>query len=160
MTTVNRIAELEAEVARLKAENDRLMNDAVYGCLTRVGFEMKWRPGGAIIFGDIDGMHNLNSVLGYRQVNTLIRAALSALRLRSNTIVAGRWFSGDELVWSVPAGDALGFAERIQAVFDAHGLSITLGIARAADDLQAAVAVSSDRVQTAKRLGRRGSVEH
>jgi GGDEF domain-containing protein len=147
-----RIAELEALVAKLT-------HDPSYGCLSRAGFELTWQPGGAVVFGDIDGMHSLNSALGYEQVNTLIRAALAALRLRSNTLVAGRWFSGDELVWSVPAGDAAGFAERIRAVFDAHGLSITLGIARAADDLQAAVGVASDRVQTAKKLGRRGSVE-
>jgi GGDEF domain-containing protein len=144
MTPEQRIAELEALV-------DRLTHDASYGCLSRAGFELQWQPGGAIVFGDIDHMHRLNHDLGYETVNEMIRDALAALRLRADTFVAGRWFSGDELVWAVPSLDAHAFAERVRAAFASYGLGITLGVALAGDDLQAAVQIAADKVQAAKR---------
>jgi GGDEF domain-containing protein len=139
-----RIAELEALVAQLT-------HDASYGCLSRAGFELAWQPGGAIVFGDIDHMHRLNNDYGYTTVNEMIRDALAALKTRDDTIVAGRWFSGDELVWSVPAGDAAGFVARIRATFTDHGLSITLGIAAAEDDLSEVVGRAAEQVQAQKR---------
>jgi GGDEF domain-containing protein len=146
-----RIAELEAENARLRETVERLAHDPVYGCYTRAGFELQWQGGGAIVFGDIDHMHRLNNDLGYAQVNEMIAGALSELKTRDDTITAARWWSGDEIIWALPSLDAHAFAERARAVFAAHGLGITLGVALAGDDLQTAVQIAADKVQAAKR---------
>lgn len=121
-----RIAELEAALAAAHT-------DAVYGCLTRVGLEYWWRQQPAdhraAIFGDIDHMHEHNEARGYDAMDAAICAALAAVPLRqgerSVDAVAGRWYSGDELVWIVPERDAFGVMQRI-ALLEATTVAATL----------------------------------
>jgi GGDEF domain-containing protein len=102
-----------AYIWHLRRTVQALSYDSAYGMLTRAGGEQalrRLRGPVDVVFFDIDRMHDLNSRLGYERVNSLIRAAF---HVRSKDILICRYFSGDELLAVVRAGDGEGFARRI-----------------------------------------------
>lgn len=152
-----------AAVAYHQAVVNRLERDATYGCLTRAGVDRRWartrKAGRAVVFGDIDAMHELNARLGYEEVNGRIRRALARLTTRPDDVIGGRWYSGDELVYIVPATDGDGFARRMQRAFEAEGLGITLAVAPLAGrTLVEGVEAAQKLVSQAKAEGRRGTI--
>lgn len=131
--------------------------DPAFGMLTRAGLDARLdRLSSAvdILFVDIDQVHELNTRLGYNEVDRLIR---SAFVMRSgDAIIVGRWYSGDEIIVVAPTGDGQGLAERLQLRLGAVGLSATIAVASAAP--RAAIESAKTQVQVAKRNGVRGCV--
>ena len=146
---------------RLERSVTHLMVDATYGVLTRNGLDLRWRQLGAqadrleVVFFDLDELHAANERYGYADVDRRIRAAL---QVRASDLCVARWYSGDELVIVVGAGDGHGAAERILARLRANGLSATFGVVPAQRHLAQAVMAASRKVQSAKALGLRGTI--
>jgi hypothetical protein len=99
-------------------------------------------------------MHSLNEQHGYEGVNALIRSAFEAVRA-TDTLVIGRWFSGDEMVIVVPAGSETRVASRLLACLAQNSLSGTVAVSAVAS-FHTAVEVASSAVQAAKAAGIRG----
>lgn len=144
---------LQDEIVRLKAENAELKIHAPYGIYTRAALEIEKRSVSEraeyVVFGDIDDMHGLNTQYGYEEVNARIR---NALQVRSSDLLlAGLWFSGDEIVFVV-RGDVLGFINRVQLAFAKQGMGITLAYAKITDfeNIDAAIQASAETVQRLK----------
>lgn len=146
-----------------------LAYDLNYGCYTRPGLELLVWPhirqrARWIIFADLDGIHALNEMVGYEEVNRRVRAAMQ-LR-KDDFISAGRWYSGDELLWIIcdsderKPSDPQKAAKRLQNAFLENGLSATFGICRVLSyaDLPANVSPAIDLVKQAKKLKKRGTV--
>lgn len=134
-------------------------HDASYGVLTRSGGEAAWqrvRKPVEIVFFDLDQLHQLNTTLGYAEVDRRIHAAI---QLRRSDIASMRWYSGDEIVVIVPVGDGIAVAERLQESLHAHGLSATFGvITTTTRQLTHEVNRASALVQAAKAAGQRGRI--
>jgi len=145
--------------AKIKIE--ALTTCSTYGCLTRQGIDLNWQKRGnkalSVIFFDIDKMKEANTEWGYTEVNRKISAVLS--QIRSDEIVLGRWFSGDEIVILCLPSEAERAAQRLQQTFISEGMSATFAIAPCThNDLAANVKPASDAVQAAKEKGDRGSI--
>jgi GGDEF domain-containing protein len=88
------------KIQELQRKVEELSRDDVYGIWTRAAFVQfcKVMPRGirAIVFLDFDRIHELNSLVGYQEVDRRIRSALS-INLRASDLMA-RWYSGDEIV--------------------------------------------------------------
>lgn len=146
-----------------------LAYDVNYGCYTRPGLELIVWPeirerAQWIIFADLDKIHELNESIGDEEVNRRIREAFGKMR-KSDVISAGRWYSGDELVWILcrtddrPAANPRQAARRLKAVFERFGLSATFGIARVLSyELAENVEPASKLVKRSKKNGSRGTV--
>jgi GGDEF domain-containing protein len=86
-------------------------------CLTRTGVRATWQgQKRGLIFMDLDHMHRLNSLLGYEQVDALIKRALATIRSTDKVDTVGQWMSGDEFIIICPAGDEIGLATRLKGV--------------------------------------------
>lgn len=127
---------LEAEITRLReALADHQISEA-FGCYTRKALTRDLLPGFdargfAIVYLDIDSLTLLNEAYGKAErknadvpsVNERIFASFAAMR--SADVLIGQWFSGDEFVALVPAADAYGFTQRLQAELRANGITAT-----------------------------------
>lgn len=134
----------------------------IFGCLTREGIDTHWRRVErrhhqlAILFMDIDNMHDCNSSYGWESVNQRITAALKSVR---STEFAGRWQRGDELIVVAPRNDAEQAAERIAEAFRVNELSVTIGIADCKSQaLSENVQMAATLVHVAKQQGARGTI--
>jgi len=174
---VAELQQADERAGRLQQRLNDAHRDASYGCLTRAGLDERYswhqrRDTAALgfIFFDLDGMHDLNTELGYAAVDARIRAAL-AHSTRDGECAAGRWYSGDELVvlLEIVPGDT-GVAEtvalRIADELEAVGLSATFafgslhGRSSWVDrPLAAIIERLSLIVQAAKVNGQRGSIQ-
>lgn len=141
---------------------DTLAHDQTYGCFSRQGLELVAWPQIAkqarwVIFADIDGMHELNTMHGYSEVDKRIRKALNA---RAGDVAAiGRWYSGDEILWVISRGDPEGMVKRLTAAFAKQGLSATFAIEPVTSKkLALNVNKAAARVQQAKKNNQRGAV--
>jgi GGDEF domain-containing protein len=94
------VEELHKKIEDLQKKIDELSRDAVYGVWTRPAFLQfcKVMPRGvrAVVFLDFDRIHELNGLVGYKEVDRRINNSLN-INLRSSDLIA-RWYSGDELV--------------------------------------------------------------
>jgi len=138
-----------------------------FGCYTRAGLEkIIWNEiSGSVqfsVFFDIDDMHELNEQHGYDGVNERIK---NSLKVRSTDYVAGQWFSGDEIVVLITnnsardESDVSKFCQRLQRSFIKNGISITIGVSKISSfDLMQVVKPAFDLVQSAKKEGRRGTI--
>lgn len=124
--------------------------DPTYGVLTRAGFERRaarLRAGYDLVLFDIDGFKQLNSVLGYAEVNKLMHAAL---QLRdADVLFVWRHFSGDEIGLVVRAGQGHGLVQRLEARLAAFGLRATFAVITR-PPLSTAIAEAEHQVQMAK----------
>lgn len=143
------VAELENRIAELEHHRD-------FDLPRRPVVERRWASvtpsEAAVIFIDLDGLHNLNKRHGYEGVNARIRAAFGQLheRLRPDTTVA-QWYGGDEFVITCPLGNAHGLCARVQALLHQHGLSGSFAIVRGdGRPLEALVMEASERMQAAR----------
>lgn len=156
-------------VHEIQALIENLARDPVYGCYTRPGLEyIVWpeirQRARWIIFADMDGFHDLNEACGYDDVNERMQKALQLRKM--DAAAAGRWFSGDELVWILcdtdgrpPTNPQLA-ARRLQKTFKKFGLSATFGISRVLSYHLAENVLPAYRlVQQAKKLGLRDTVK-
>lgn len=149
------------QIKKQRQEIKRLHICPTYGCLSRQGINSYWnslqrKDGLAIVFLDIDHMGELNSRLGYQEVDQRLSRAFS--QVRSNELL-GRWYSGDELVMLVPRIEAIAAATRIQNALKLEGISATFGIANAEGQfLSDIVKQASALVQESKRKGDRGII--
>lgn len=132
-----------------------------YKVLTRQGLDLYWqqtrrKSNLAVVFLDLDFMHELNAKLGYQAVDAKIA---KAMQTRKGETIA-RWYSGDELVCIVPAADAAQCADRLRRSLQSQGLSATFGIAPVdpTEPLANAVNVAAGLVQSAKAQNRRGEI--
>jgi len=158
----------DMDVIQLRTLVTMLANDADYGCLTRQGLELITWPeiqqtARWIIFADIDHLHDANEEHGYEGANQRIRQAIQ-LR-KTDVAAAGRWFSGDELVWVLcvteertPINPILA-ARRLQDSFEQVGLTATFGISQVCSpDLVENVSRAAEMVTAAKGLGQRNTI--
>jgi GGDEF domain-containing protein len=145
----------------LRRELRAALVDQAYGILTRLGGERTWKHMSAryaafeVVFLDLDDLHQLNTELGYAEVDRRIRAVLN---FRQEDIVMARWYSGDEIIAVVPKGDGAGFAQRLLCSLKRQQLSATFGIVPALPQLADAVQSAMQIVSAAKAEGRRGTV--
>jgi GGDEF domain-containing protein len=141
---------------------DRLTTCPVYSIGTRQKLETNWprlpHKNRSVIFFDFDKIHELNQQLGYIAVDKKIAAALANFRKTRGDTVSYRWYSGDEIVITVPTQDAQATAQRLQLAIAAQGLSATIAIAKSTGNLKDTVRTASDRVQAAKAAGIRGQI--
>ena len=154
---VERVEALENEVKELST--DRVYSSPGFDVLTRSGMERRWHKRASdhdtLIFVDLDELREANSRYGYEGANQRIAAGLA---VGDSTIICGRWFSGDEIVFLCNRTDAKGLAQRLQRELTAQGLAATFGIAPVSDDLQASVTRAADLVQAAKARNERGAI--
>jgi GGDEF domain-containing protein len=134
---------------------EQLARDDAYGCYSRQGLELVVWPRIAdkarwVIFADIDDMHQLNTRLGYAEVDRRIRVAL---QVRSSDVMAtGRYFSGDEIVWVISNGDPEGMIKRLASNLAQQGLSAVFASSPVTSKmLTENVASAAARVQEAKK---------
>lgn len=155
---LKRLLFLEMQNEKLKEENDFLKRDSAFGIHTRGGLEIESRKlAGKLIavFIDLDNIHGLNQRFqSQTPVDKLIRNAF-ALR-NDDLILAGRWRSGDEVVFIVKANPQ-GFASRLQSSLNAQGLSATIAWQPIVKhDLCGAVEKAMAKVYAAKEQNKRG----
>lgn len=147
---------LSNDVATLQAMLIASYTDEKYGCLTKAGIQnvYVYAPETSVIFLDIDGMHDLNKKYSYAGVDARIKASIA---VRESDTVAGRWMSGDEIVFIVPTDDAEGLIARLQNSFAAQGLTAMYASAPIASNisLDEAVTIAASNVQAQKAV--RGS---
>ena len=161
MTNYNDLTrqELIEALAAANARVEAMRIDPTYGVLTRVALDAEPPQHGAIVFWDVDHMHELNEQWGYEIVDSRIRLVCKSIREREGCILVARWYSGDELIYCCPTADVAAAAERIVELFRAQGIGITAGVAEIGPDgWKASVSVASSLVQAAKRDGDRGRV--
>src|SRR3972149_6988341 len=95
---IGRILGYQSEIEALNRKLQELSWDQVFGMWTRTAFLQFCRvmPRGrrALVFIDLDHIHELNHKLGYAEVDRRVRSTFS-IPLRSSDIVA-RGDSGDE----------------------------------------------------------------
>lgn len=77
---------------------NRLIHDSTFGILTRQGLEYKmgYESLYNCLFIDFESVRCMNTVLGYKHVNSLLKSILSTFHYPDTLI--GRLFSGDEIV--------------------------------------------------------------
>ncbi len=88
------------DVDTLLEKIERLSVDKAFGMLTRNALEEKLNDKNKMfncLFIDLCNMSNLNGLLGYEEVNRIIKEMFTELK-ESEEIIVGRWFSGDEIV--------------------------------------------------------------
>ena len=152
---MNTLEQLQAQIEQLRTENSTLKHDQAFGILTRPGLEIEYRKlTGDLyaVFIDLDGIHALNEKLGsYGPVDAMIRNAFSMRRDDLMLVIAGKWKSGDEVLFIVKA-DPDGFIARLHSDLSANGLSASAAYAKIENnDLFAAVKIASSQVATAKK---------
>jgi len=151
---MNTLEQLQAQIEELRNENNTLKHDNAFGILTRGGLEIEYRKltgDQYAVFIDLDGIHALNEKLGsYEAVDALVRNAFASRRDDLVLTIAGKWKSGDEILFIVKA-DPDGFIARLHSDLAANGLSATAAYARIENnDLFAAVNIASSQVAAAK----------
>jgi len=135
--------------------------DPTYGILTRVALEASPATEGAIVFWDVDKMHDLNQVWGYEGVDKRIREACAHIRHTRGCTLIARWYSGDEFIYACPAAEASQAAASIVALFKAQSIGVTCGVAEiVGGDWREAVRTASGMVQNAKADNNRGGVHY
>jgi GGDEF domain-containing protein len=121
------IKELQEQVRKLEGIIEKLSTDPSYGIVTRSALELELPTvsdrARFLIFLDIDGLHDLNERIGHDESNARIRRALHVRA--GDVLIRGKWYSGDEIVFILPACDPEGFLSRLQEGFAAEGLSFT-----------------------------------
>lgn len=131
--------QLEAELAALNAKLAIYQRSVSFGCYTRQALNIDILPtfdttGITLVYIDIDGLKQLNDQYGKELridpakpcVNERIATSLAAMR--SDDVIIGQWFSGDEFIALVPSNDADGYAARLQAALISNGVTATFVI--------------------------------
>jgi GGDEF domain-containing protein len=138
-----------------------LSYDSAFGISTRAAFDQYARTHTGscdVIFIDLDKIHDLNHAVGEDEVDRRVRVAIQH-RASDRALYRTRYKSGDELLFLVPLGDGLPFAERLHAQFTEAGLSATIAVeACVCGDLLAAIAPAQRRVYAAKVADQRGRI--
>ena len=111
----------------------------------------------AVVFADIDYLHEANERLGYAAVDKGIREALRTRRSDRLPVPPGR-IGGDELCLVCRSDTAIALCKRIQSDLKWHGLSATFAIAEVSASVEDALRSASDICQEAKRRGERGTI--
>jgi hypothetical protein len=142
----------------LQDENLLLKQDSAYGILTRPALEIEYRKldeDAWLIFIDMDQIHALNEKYeSYEPVDKMIRRAFQARA--KDFILAGRWKSGDEIVFIVRT-DPDGFIFRLQHSLKKFGLSATCNAQKIkGNDLVGAAQRAVRIVYAAKKADNRG----
>ncbi|MBD2771213.1 diguanylate cyclase domain-containing protein [Iningainema tapete] len=139
----------------------KLYQCPTFGCLTRQGIDAYWqsikrKDNLSLVFLDIDNMHQLNSNLGYQEVDRRLNRIFSMVRKDE---ALGRWYSGDELVMLINRYEAMQAANRLKTALNAEGISATFGVVKAEGEyLYDVVKKASALVQTSKNKGIRGVI--
>ena len=117
MRLVSKVFGFEKELQKVFHENSLLQRkiktmgyDETFGMMTRCGLlnacAMLPRDTKRIaVFIDLDDLHTANQTWGYGKVNDLVR---NTFRLRRESDVIGRWFSGDEILLLMDTTDKEG----------------------------------------------------
>lgn len=156
----DRIAALEAQIAEMQAAIDRRSIYRPYGCLTRVAVEDMLSnrnfDGFALAYFDMDEMKRHNSEIGKAAVNAIIKRAIAG---RSEDVMIGLWFSGDEFVMLAPKDDIFGRCARILARLKERGMSATFIIANEIEgDVFGLIDTLDAETQRIKDTGGRGRI--
>jgi len=117
----------------------RLLWDTTYHCWKRE-LLMLLQPilaigGYTFVFADLDKFGQVNDRVGYEQANQMVRSSLRRFSRNGDLALVFRYFSGDEFLIAVHGNRqaAHKVAGRMQAAFQANGLSATIGISYAAE---------------------------
>lgn len=139
----------------------KLYQCPTFGCLTRQGLDAHWqsikrKDNLSLVFLDIDNMHQLNSNLGYQEVDNKLNRVFSKVRKDE---ALGRWYSGDELVLLINKHEAMQAANRLKSALNTEGISATFGVVKAEGEfLYDAVKKASALVQESKNQGVKGII--
>ena len=141
--------------------NKKLYKCPTFGCLTRQGIDVYWQSQRrhsnlALVFLDVDNMHDANNQFGYQEVDAKLKNAFSKTRKEERL---GRWYSGDELILLVDIHNADLAASRLLQALKIEGLSATFGIVKAEGRfLFDSVKKASALVQASKNQNVRGVI--
>lgn len=131
---ISKLFGFDREIDGLKHQVKTLMWDPAFGVYTRGGLMNVIHEGidepRMVAFLDFDGIHELNRELGYAEVDRRVRTVLRVFR--KSDIIAGRWFSGDEIVVvfhrDTSSADAYSALVRLRAVASEHGLAFSFAV--------------------------------
>lgn len=117
---------------------EKLCSDVIFNILNRNGLEEKISQINEefnAIFMDFNDIHDLNQLFGYEKVNSKIRRSFEVFR--SDKILIGRWFSGDEMVIIYPINvkDDVILA-RLSECTNAQGLSFKYALIHQCNSLK------------------------
>lgn len=149
---------------QLQDEINILAHDPIWGCYTRPACELYWNEfttgAVAVVYMDIDHMHDLNAKYGHEGTDSRIRGVIANVRHgeRGNDIVASRWLNGDELVFILKSGDPYAFCARMKHEFGKVGISVTQAFTFRITSPFETVSPLDEMVNEAKNKGLRGSI--
>lgn len=130
MLMQRRTTTMHPTLHQLQAKCERLSISRWFGCLNRNGLDEAITGmdfgGLALVYLDVDDLKKANERWGKAQSSARIA---QAIKMRSNDLVYGQWFSGDEFAAFVPIDSAYDFAMRWQANFKAADMSVTICVA-------------------------------
>ncbi len=145
------IADLEHRLRRALLD---AYHDPIWGVLTRQGIDRRMQDLGdewVAIVADVDDMHTANELYTHEGVDIRMRVGL-----RSTDAICGRYQRGDELVFFVPAHDAVGAAERARDSLRVQGMSATFAVVWEASHI--AITAGQAAIDAEKKAGRRGHI--
>lgn len=150
------IETLQARIIQLEQELHAAYTDTVYGCFNRAGINRRWQDVNinekAIVFIDLDYIHEMNATHGYEEVDRRIRAALDTVKTRCTDVEIGRWYSGDEIIFIIPRANVKGFKIRLRAAFRKQGINASVGSTPCvSNDLRANVKIAQKQVSHLKK---------
>ncbi len=147
-----------AQMRNLHEQLKDLSWDTAFGMYTRPGLMALVRSNlngeKAVVFVDLDRIHDLNSLLGYSEVDRRVKLVFST-QTRQADVLAARWWSGDEILLVLdctPLG-AYAVMDRLAQSASSQGLSFTCAIDRwdaDNDDLDSVVEPLSQKVMADK----------
>lgn len=130
MLSQRRTTTMHPTLHQLQAKCERLSISRWFGCLNRNGLDEAITGmdfgGLALVYLDVDDLKKANERWG--KPNASARIA-QAIKMRSNDLVYGQWFSGDEFAAFVPIDSAYDFAMRWQANFKRVEMRVSICIA-------------------------------
>lgn len=134
-----------------------LATDPAYAIPTRAAGERRaahWPNDGrrALVYLDLDYLHDANAIYGHEGVDSRVRAALHC---RAADCI--KWW-GDEIVAVCPRYDALALAGRLRRALRAVDLAATFAVVPYTGDLAGSVAAAAALVEAAKARQQRGHI--
>lgn len=140
---------------------EKLSTDPIWNCLTRAALELRWKEfianATAVIYCDIDHMHNANTLYGHDGVDSRISKVIATHR--SSDVVASRFLNGDEIVFIIRSGNAKQFSERMLKTLQDNDMSGTFAYTYLiGDDCRTTISPLDSKVQLSKNNNIRGIV--
>jgi predicted signal transduction protein with EAL and GGDEF domain len=157
MLAQRRTTTMHPTLHQLQAKCERLSVSRWFGCLNRNGLDEAIAGmdfgGLALVYADVDDLKTANERWGKAQSSARIA---QALKMRSNDILFGQWFSGDEFAAFVPVDEAYAFALRLQENFKKVSMGVSICIAPITENtsIECLADQCDDRLTAVKKMSK------